>query len=509
MPAKVVVIGFDSMEATLVERWASEGRLPTFRALGESGTLFRPKNRVDTLPSTIWEELTTGRLGGTIGWYWNRCQVIAGEAQLRQAREGDADLTAVWTLASDAGRTVAALDVPQAAPAPGLNGVQLREWGNHETAFGFGSEPPAFADEVVRRFGEYPGPRGDDCEVHPTDEDYRRLQTGLLEATDAKGRMYRTLLDEREWDLYFAAFTESHCVSHQFWRFFDESAEWFEADAAGDLRTAIPDIYTRLDSSLDHVLAGVDEDTTVFVVLSHGMGPSVGGPQTLPEVLVRLGYASGHGAASNVRGRLPAPVKRAIKAVVRGPVRRRLQAAAGSLPQPLESPLTRALAVPNGRCGAIRLNLRGRDPFGTIEPGAEYDEVCAGLAEAIEELEHADTGEPAVVSVVRTDSVYGERTHPNIPDLIVRFDQSRPITSVKSDRVGTVATPIEEHTIERSGDHTPESRIWVRGPGIPRGNVIEGGDVLDLGPTILELLGVPVPEALDGKPLRLTATAVA
>jgi predicted AlkP superfamily phosphohydrolase/phosphomutase len=506
MPAKVLVVGFDAMEATLVDRWAEEGRLPTFQALRETGTEFRPANRVDVLPSSSWQELCTGRLSGTIGWYWNRWQAFAGEAKLRGARAGDLDLTAVWSIASDAGRTVAVLDVPEAAPAPGLNGVQLREWGTHETTFGLGSEPAEFAAEVGRRFGDYPGPAGDTCEVHETDDDYRRLRAGLLEAAEAKGRMYRSLLDDADWDLFFAAFTESHCVSHQFWGFLGEETS---GETDPELASAIPDVYEALDGSLEHVLAGVDDETTVFVVISHGMGQATGGPQVLPEVLVRLGYGSGHGVASSIRSHLPAPVKDAIRRVVRGGVRERLQAAAGSLPQPLESPETRAMAVPNGRRGAIRLNVRGRDPFGTIDPGAEYDAVCADLIEAILELERPDTGDRAVQSVVRTDSVYGSETHPNIPDLVVHFDESRPLTAVRSARVGTVGRPLKEHVINRSGDHTPHSRIWVRGPGIAGGRVVEGGDVLDLTPTILELLRVPVPERLHGRPLPFGTSVLA
>jgi predicted AlkP superfamily phosphohydrolase/phosphomutase len=505
MPAKVVVIGFDAMEATLVERWAAEGKLPMFRKLSESATEFRPTNRVDTLPGTTWTEIATGRAGGTIGWYWNRWQVFAGEPQLRRGREGDTDMTAVWKLASDAGRRVAALDVPQSAPARGLNGIQLREWGTHEMAFGFGSEPSPFAAEVLARFGPYPGPDGDKCEIHETDDDYRRLRTGLLDGARLRGRMLRAVLDEGDWDLFFATFTESHCVSHQFWRFFDESSSWYEPGAASDLRMAIPDVYGELDSSLGHILDCVDEDTTVFVLLSHGMGESYGGPQLLPEVLVRLGYGSGRGAASTVRSRLPAPAKQAIKTVIRGPLRRRLQTAAASLPQPLASPLTRAMAVPNGRRGAIRLNVKGRDPFGSVDPGAEYDETCAELAQAIEELENPDTGEPAVLAVYRADSVYGQETHPNIPDLLVRFADDGPITAVRSARIGTVKVPIEQFANERSGDHTPHSRIWIRGPGVAPGRVVEGGDVLDLAPTILELLGVPIPETLHGRPLPLFA----
>jgi arylsulfatase A-like enzyme len=39
------------------------------------------------------------------------------------------------------------------------------------------------------------------------------------------------------------------------------------------------------------------------------------------------------------------------------------------------------------------------------------------------------------------------------------------------------------------------------GPGIAPGTRLEGGNVLDLAPTVLALLGVREPEGLDGKPL--------
>lgn len=509
MPAKVLVIGFDAAEATLVEPWAREGRLPAFERLTERGTLFRPANNVDTLPASVWPEILTGRTGGRIGWYWNRHQVHAGETSLRQTREDDVDLTAVWDLASQAGRRCAVLDVPHAAPARGVNGVQLREWGNHDTAFDLGTEPAELLDDLLRRFGPYPGPRGDECEDHETLAEYERLLDGILAGVERKRELFRSVLEEGDWDLFFACFSESHCVSHQFWHYYDETSPWHEPDAPERFRHAIPTVYARLDVALGELLEAAGPDATVLAVLSHGMGQSVGGPQVLPEVLVRLGYGSGHGVTSNVRGRMPPGVKRALKFLVRGPARQRLQRAAGSLPSPLESPQTRAMAVPNGRCGAIRLNLEGREPFGPVRPGDDYDAACEELIREISALENVESGAPAVREVIRTDSVYGPDRHPNIPDLVVRFNNAGgPIHAVRSERVGTVTIPIEQHSLQRSGDHTPHSRIWIQGPGVPAGEARDEGHVLDVAPTILARLEVPVPESLDGRPLELGRPAV-
>jgi hypothetical protein len=70
-----------------------------------------------------------------------------------------------------------------------------------------------------------------------------------------------------------------------------------------------------------------------------------------------------------------------------------------------------------------------------------------------------------------------------------------------SPRVGLVEVPIFHPNIPRSGDHTPESRLWTLGRGIPAGRRLPAANVLDIAPTVLSLLDMPVPLRLDGSPL--------
>ena len=57
MPAKVLVLGLDAAEATLIERWAAAGELATFADLTRRGAVFRLDNPLETLPEAIWHEL--------------------------------------------------------------------------------------------------------------------------------------------------------------------------------------------------------------------------------------------------------------------------------------------------------------------------------------------------------------------------------------------------------------------------------------------------------------------
>jgi hypothetical protein len=85
----------------------------------------------------------SGRSSAAAGLYWQPEQVHVGEARLRPNTLDDFRLTPFWQYASDSGRRVAVIDAVYAPPAPGLNGVLLRDWGAHSAGFGRGSDPRA------------------------------------------------------------------------------------------------------------------------------------------------------------------------------------------------------------------------------------------------------------------------------------------------------------------------------------------------------------------------------
>lgn len=512
MPAKVLVLAFDALEETLLDRWVAEGKMPAFAELGRRSTTYPLDNTVYYLPDTLWAELTTGKSAAAAGLYWQPEQVHAGEARLRANTRDDFDLTRFWRHASNAGRRVAVIDAVYAPPEPGVNGVVLRDWGAHSAGFGRGSDPHDYVGEVVARYGDYPLPHGwseDEgrawgCDVHDgSRQALEQLPQKLAAAAELKTRVVLGELGREDWDLFFAVFHEGHCAGHQLWHFMDESSPWHEPDAPAALKEGVQNVYRQLDRSLGQILEQAHADTDVFVLLTRGMTLHVGGWQLLPEILVRLGYSSAGSVAGSVRSRLPGPVRRLAKSIIRGPLRDRLKTASGTPTHPLENPRTRAAWVRCGANGAIRLNVRGRDPFGSIEPGKDYDAVCEDLTRELEALRDTESGELVVTNVFRSDEVFGDRHHPNLPDLIVKFRQQGVITSVTSPRIGTVSEPARDSQFPRSGEHTSRVRLWHVGPHVPPGRIVPGGHVFDVSTAVLERLGVPIPDDLDGKPLPL------
>jgi predicted AlkP superfamily phosphohydrolase/phosphomutase len=174
--------------------------------------------------------------------------------------------------------------------------------------------------------------------------------------------------------------------------------------------------------------------------------------------------------------------------------------AEGAMPQPFEAPTTKAMALLNNRCGAIRLNLKGREPHGTVAPGNEETAILEDLRAVLLGLRHPEGGEPIIEHALTAREAFGPDHHPDVPDMIIAFrtDLER-IEAADSPQLGRIAVPSFTHLLPRSGDHTDTSRVWVRGPGIPRGERRADANVLDIAPTILNLLGAPIASEIAGR----------
>jgi predicted AlkP superfamily phosphohydrolase/phosphomutase len=512
MSARILVIGLDAAEATLIEAWASQGLLPNFAMLASDSAVYHLDNSLETLPGAIWPELVSGRSSGQVPLYYHPRQVRSGEASYRpiEAQEVDAN-DYFWVQASRAGRRVAVVDMPQTVPFPDLNGIQLMEWGLHDRNFSIASTPPALIDEIHARYGRHPITLCDSHERKP--QNYRALRNKLLAGTETKTRLMLDMMGREDWDLFTGCYGETHCVGHQFWHFYDEGHHWYDHHAPAELRHAILDVYRQVDAGIGELITAAGPGATVLVVASHGMGPYTGGPRLLPEVLVRLGLGSNDNRASaasrvvrraqEIARHTPRPLRPLLKALARsGPVKS-IQSNAGCLINPLEASDTKACALHNNRCGAIRLNIRGREPFGCVEPGAEAAALMAEIHQGLLALKDPSSGEPIVDHITTAIEAFGSNHHPDVPDIMVTFrNDLGVIERCSSARVGDVYVENYHPNIPRSGDHTTESRLWALGPGIKPGDGANRGNVLDLSPTVLALLNIPIPTATDGRPLN-------
>jgi len=511
MSAKVVVVGLDAAEATLIEKWVGQGHLPNIARLICEGSAGKLANCMETLPGAIWPEIWSGRSCRKVAKFYHPEQVHTGEAIMRRVGPEEVDPREnYWSAASEAGRRVCVIDQTQAVLDRNLNGIQILEWGLHDRTYDEDCHPPELLDEIHERYGLHPVRT---CDGYPLDVEGRQaLLDDILKGGQLKQKLVLDFMDREHWDLFVCNLGESHCVGHHFWHGVDETSPYYHPDFPDAHRNAMLTVYQKQDETIGKLIAAAGADATALVVVSHGIGPSHAGYQLLPEFLVRMGMSTLGSSTSGgalralqykIKNNVPTallPVLRALATL--GPTKA-IQKKVGALRFPLESSETKAIMVPNNRVGAIRLNLKGREPNGSVAPGNEAKAVLEELKTELLNLRCPKDGHPIIERVFTADEQFGPDHNPDIPDLMIVFRTGHgAIVACQSDRVGLIEVPYFSNRVHRSGDHTVESRLWAAGPGVPAGQKLAGANTLDITPTILQLLDVPLPDDLDGKPLN-------
>jgi predicted AlkP superfamily phosphohydrolase/phosphomutase len=500
-PARLLVVGADSLDDVLVRQFAAEGAMPTVaRLLGEGtwGTILNP---IGLYVGAVWPSFATGTSPARHRRYCF-AQIRSGTYEAPRFRAEHLRVEPFWNALSRAGRRVAVIDVPKMVVTAELNGMQLADWGTHDPDPGtvFVTSPPELAADVTARFGRDPVGLCD--RVPHTAEGLRALRDDLLRRIETKGRMARHYLTQGGWDLFLTIFNDPQCVGHQFWHVHDPQHPEHDPELVRALGDPVRDVYSAIDAALGDIIEAAGPETALVVYGSHGMGPHYNASFLLDSVLQHIEAA--RMPLAGLRRRAGEAARWLWKRVpfrlgkVPGPAAKRLRSQIGAALPTLDVPGTRhCFQVPNNDpWGAIRINVVGREPTGRVHPGAEYDRFCEQLSRDLRDLVNADDGGPVVRQIVRTEDVYERTPDDDLPDLMIEWEHDRPIRAVRSPRTGVVTA---RYPTVRTGDHRPDGFLLARGPARVAGTLPRHLEVEDLAPTIAAHLGVTLDD-VDGAP---------
>ncbi|MGE3741340.1 MAG: alkaline phosphatase family protein [Geminicoccaceae bacterium] len=508
-PSPVVAICFEVAGPDQVAGWLDRGWMPNLRALRDRGASLALQSTADLSSGSIWPTVTTGTMPERHGQFFTHMQLEPGSYAIGKRYADDVPLPPFWDALEAAGLTTALIDVPQTRPRAGFRGVHVVGWGGEYPGWRTSSEPPELMAEIHGRFGTHP--LLDDWRVAAAprdDAECRRLCDDLRTGAATKAELSRWLFGRGPFDLFLTVFSETHWALHTLWHLIDPTHPRHDPQLAARHGGILREVVTGIDTLIGELAAARPESTVLVFSLS-GMGPNYGGAHLLPAILERLGLGPVNAAAcdqsparrpwgrqvvAGVRRAVPIEVLDRIKRLVPSPVwdtatRRLFHAGAGWR-------RSRAFALPNDAPGAVRINLRGREPSGLVAPGAERDALLAQIEAALRELVLVDTGQPAVRDVRRLPLT--ATTASGLPDLVVSWAEGYPVEAVRSARIGELREASPEL---RTGAHRNEGVLIAAGPAIAARGRTERGRIVDLAPTIVALSGAEPPPALDGEVL--------
>jgi predicted AlkP superfamily phosphohydrolase/phosphomutase len=461
---RALVIGLDCAAPQWVfDRWLDE--LPTIRSLTERGTygILRSCEPPITVPA--WSVMTSSRSPGSLGFYGFRNRKDHSYDAMAFADSRAVKVPRVWDLLSQAGRPVVVLGVPQTYPVSEVNGVMISCFLTPDTERSQYTYPAELKTEIESLVGRYLV----DVENFRTDAKENLL--GQIEEMTAKRfQVAEHLLETHPWDLFFMVEMGTDRIHHAFWRFFDHEHRLYEP--GNPYEQGVLDYYKALDEKMGRLLSHADDDTAVLVVSDHGAKKMDGGI-CVNEWLRQEGYL-----VLKEEPAEPQPLK----------------------PEMIDWERTTAWGEGGYYC-RLFLNVAGREPQGQVAQ-EDYERVRTELKEKLEALGDPD-GNPIGTAAHRPEDLYAERKGV-VPDLLVYFGDLS-WRSIGVVGAGTVHV-FENDTGSDDANHAHDGLYILATDGVPAGPGPQQ-EIRDIAPTLLHLLGEPVPSDMEGSVLE-AATAV-
>jgi predicted AlkP superfamily phosphohydrolase/phosphomutase len=343
------------------------------------------------------------------------------------------------------------------------------------------SKPDSFGTQLARELGPY-------RTIGWAESADKALNEGRLDEAaflydadkafaDRERIIFKNLDGGKDWDLFVAVIETTDRVSHMMWRLIDPKHPMYDPVLAAKYGDSIEKVYRRADDLVGRIQQKLPEGTALFVMSDHGFH-SFRRSVNLNTWLVQNGYMVFEGQEGE---------KKTLEDLFMH----------GKFWEGVDWNKTRAYAV---GLGQIYFNLRGRESRGIVSSGAEYKALQDEIAAKLATLQDPDDGAQIFRAVYKRDDIYTGEFLTNAPDLQVGFNDGFRVGW--QDTLGSIRrTIVENNNRKWSGDHCATATEISGGVFFSNRKVAADPHIMDLAPTVLKLLEVPLPQDLDGKPL--------
>jgi predicted AlkP superfamily phosphohydrolase/phosphomutase len=516
---KVVVIGLDAATWTVIRPMMAEGKMPNLAKLMKAGVSGTLESILPPITPPAWTSFMTGKNPGKHGIF-HFVETEHGGYAMNYANATSRRSPTVWKLLNNAGYSVGTMNIPFTYPPEPLNGFQISGMDTPSETSPF-IHPPELREELVKHVG---GIQLDLRFLGAMSTDERRNQVlaemKQLDEQWAKAALY--LLQNHPQDVMMFVFMSIDTVQHYFWQHMDKDHFIHDPKLAPKFGDAVRKVYERLDVATGQIIDRLPPETTVFVLSDHGGGPVVDRTIFLNRYLAQLGLLHYHEKATSGIRKLGNKILRLGFSLLRSTLSSRQKSRIALLfpkiLQKSEMAYSSFTSIDWSRTKAycsevlasppsIWINLKGVKPQGAVDP-AEYDALVDFIIEKLAELKDPRTLKPVINRVYRRNEIFhGPFAHEGA-DLVLDWWSEDSLFSTQPsfpEDTNKPALVIREHrpseTSEWGGTHRLHGIVIAGGPAFKTGAEIVNARLIDIAPTLLHLLDVPVPEDMDGKVL--------
>lgn len=495
MKKKVFILGLDGGTFDVILPLIEANDLPNMAKLLKGGAWGRLESTIHPNTPIAWTSFMTGLNPGRHGIY---DFIIPKENDygFRLTTAADRHADTVWGYMGMFGKKAIVVNVPYTYPPDKINGIMISGLDTPMVRREM-SSPPEIFDELSKHFGSYVMDW-----TFPTGwrYDLQSYRERVFKAIDFRSESGLYLLKKYPWDCFTLVFNPIDHVQHIFW------------NTEGEEKEIIFDAYRKFDECLGKFLSVLDSDTVFLMMSDHGAG-AIDRVFYMDTWLEQEGYISydtsileskslflnmAKRGRTFLRRNLPISAKKFLRYLMPG-LRERIESSITTL----NIDWSRVKAYSAGYYGNIYINLKGTRPMGTVDPG-DYDNLCEEIADKLYSLKDPETGERVVDKVYKKGEIYSGPYVNYAADIIIKWKDystytEKGIENGEKYRIFGKKVKAESSDYPLTGTHRLKGIFIASGPGIKTAQELTNLHIYDLFPTILYIMGLPIPNDRDGR----------
>jgi len=449
---RVLIIGLDGASWDLLTPWIKEKKLPTLEKLMKNGLYGNLKSVVPALSAPAWTSLATGKNPGKHGIF----DFTTSDGGI--VNSNDVKGERIWDILSKNGFSCCVINFPITYPPQKINGCMISSFLTPP-----GREDFTYPPFLINMLKKYDYKLDLELEKYKLPKDVDRIKKYHLrfellpEIYDIVRKRFEIsikLMKVKKWDFFVIVLKMTDSICHLFW----------------DRRDILLEFFKELDEHIKKIIQEFEkngDEYFTFVVSDHGFGPA-------PTKCINL-Y----------------PL---IKDLVGPPLKWRLMSYLSSIPGAniIVSRISRVWIIRKGI-------LKKQKQLGVKLWGIYFKDkkLRKKVIQRLREVRIPEGRVKVFRGVWEREEVYKGKHVRDAPDIIFLPNPDYKPAYLPSNRIFTEGFSV------MPGDHTfyPEGILIISGKNCKKNHKINM-KLIDITPTILRLFGVPIPDSIDGRPLK-------